>query len=205
VGSHTCSQLERRRDRTAERSSASVRHLEVAQPIRKAKSREIGSRLEEILEGSVCRDRRKRPPKGVRRRMRKKGNGSSRRATPSTDRHQAAVVRIVQLAGWPAAHAAGAEPVLQMVVRDRTAWLCRATSGSRCARNSQTSFAAGDQHSAWATIRLPRAPNDIDPIQLIQTIKTLRDDTGSKVADDHGEWRCTRHCGPRSLTRWKFT
>ena len=138
-----------------------------------------GSRLEEVLEsGKLAVTGEAGPPKGsLPDAMRKKGEllKSSCDAINVTD-NQAAVVRMSSLAGCLLLMQTGAEPVLQMVVRDRNRLaLQRDVLGAAALGIRNVLCLAGD-HQRLGNHPTAAGAYDIDPIQLIQMIKTLRDD-----------------------------
>ncbi len=150
-----------------------------------------GSRLEKILEsGQFAVTAEAGPPKGsLPDAMRKKGEllKSSCDAINVTD-NQAAVVRMSSLAGCILLMQAGAEPVLQMVVRDRNRLALQSDIlGAAALGIRNVLYMAGD-HQRLGNHPAAAGAYDIDPIQLIQMIKTLRDDhrveSGETISGD---------------------
>ena len=138
-----------------------------------------GSRLEEILEsGQFAVTGEAGPPKGSSPDgMRKKGEllKSSCDAINVTD-NQAAVVRMSSLAGCLLLKETGAEPVLQMVVRDRNRLALQSDILGAAALGIRNVLCLAGDHQRLGNHPTAAGAYDIDPIQLIQMIKTLRDD-----------------------------
>ena len=138
-----------------------------------------GSRLEKILEsGQFAVTAEAGPPKGsLPDAMRKKGEllKSSCDAINVTD-NQAAVVRMSSLAGCILLMQAGAEPVLQMVVRDRNRLALQSDILGAAALGIRNVLCLAGDHQRLGNHPTAAGAYDIDPIQLIQMIKTLRDD-----------------------------
>jgi len=138
-----------------------------------------GSRLEEILEsGQFAVTAEAGPPKGsLPDGMRKKGEllKSSCDAINVTD-NQAAVVRMSSLAGCLLLMQTGAEPVLQMVVRDRNRLALQSDILGAAALGIRNVLCLAGDHQRLGNHPTAAGAYDIDPIQLIQMIKTLRDD-----------------------------
>jgi len=138
-----------------------------------------GSRLEQILEsGQFSVTGEAGPPKGSQPDgMRKKGEllKSSCDAINVTD-NQAAVVRMSSLAGCLLLKETGAEPVLQMVVRDRNRLALQSDILGAVALGIRNVLCLAGDHQRLGNHPTAAGAYDIDPIQLIQMIKTLRDD-----------------------------
>ena len=138
-----------------------------------------GSRLEEVLEsGKLAVTGEAGPPKGsLPDAMRKKGEllKSSCDAINVTD-NQAAVVRMSSLAGCLLLMQTGAEPVLQMVVRDRNRLALQSDVLGAAALGIRNVLCLAGDHQRLGNHPTAAGAYDIDPIQLIQMIKTLRDD-----------------------------
>ena len=109
--------------------------------------------------------------------MRKKGEllKSSCDAINVTD-NQAAVVRMSSLAGCLLLKETGAEPVLQMVVRDRNRLALQSDILGAAALGIRNILCLAGDHQRLGNHPTAAGAYDIDPIQLIQMIKTLRDD-----------------------------
>ena len=138
-----------------------------------------GSRLEKILESDqFAVTAEAGPPKGsLPDGMRKKGEllKSSCDAINVTD-NQAAVVRMSSLAGCLLLMQTGAEPVLQMVVRDRNRLALQSDILGAAALGIRNVLCLAGDHQRLGNHPTAAGAYDIDPIQLIQMIKTLRDD-----------------------------
>jgi methylenetetrahydrofolate reductase (NADPH) len=138
-----------------------------------------GSHLEEILEsGQFAVTAEAGPPKGSRPdAMRKKGEllKSSCDAINVTD-NQAAVVRMSSLAGCLLLMQTGAEPVLQMVVRDRNRLALQSDILGAVALGIRNVLCLAGDHQRLGNHPTAAGAYDVDPIQLIQMMKTLRDD-----------------------------
>ncbi len=138
-----------------------------------------GSRLEEILEsGQFAVTAEAGPPKGSRPdAMRKKGEllKSSCDAINVTD-NQAAVVRMSSLAGCLLLMQTGAEPVLQMVVRDRNRLALQSDILGAAALGIRNVLCLAGDHQRVGNHPTAAGAYDVDPIQLIQMMKTLRDE-----------------------------
>jgi len=138
-----------------------------------------GSRLEEILEsGQFAVTGEAGPPKGSSPDgMRKKGEllKSSCDAINVTD-NQAAVVRMSSLAGCLLLMQTGAEPVLQMVVRDRNRLALQSDILGAAALGIRNVLCLAGDHQRLGNHPTAAGAYDIDPIQLIQMIKTMRDE-----------------------------
>jgi len=150
-----------------------------------------GSRLEEILEsGKFAVTGEAGPPKGsLPDGMRKKGEllKSSCDAINVTD-NQAAVVRMSSLAGCLLLMQTGAEPVLQMVVRDRNRLALQSDILGAAALGIRNVLCLAGDHQRLGNHPTAAGAYDVDPIQLIQMIKTLRDDhrveSGETISGD---------------------
>ena len=138
-----------------------------------------GSRLEQVLEsGQFAVTAEAGPPKGSRPDvMRKKGEllKSWCDAINVTD-NQAAVVRMSSLAGCLLLKETGAEPVLQVVVRDRNRLALQSDILGAAALGIRNVLCLAGDHQRLGNHPTAAGAYDIDPIQLIQMIKTLRDD-----------------------------
>ncbi len=150
-----------------------------------------GSRLQEILEsGKFAVTGEAGPPKGsLPDGMRKKGEllKSSCDAINVTD-NQAAVVRMSSLAGCLLLMQTGAEPVLQMVVRDRNRLALQSDILGAAALGIRNVLCLAGDHQRLGNHPTAAGAYDVDPIQLIQMIKTLRDDhrveSGETISGD---------------------
>jgi methylenetetrahydrofolate reductase (NADPH) len=121
--------------------------------------------------------------------MRKKGEllKSSCDAINVTD-NQAAVVRMSSLAGCVLIKETGAEPVLQMVVRDRNRLALQSDILGAAALGIRNVLCLAGDHQRTGNHPTAAGAYDVDPIQLIQMIKTLRDDhqvaSGEKITGE---------------------
>ena len=138
-----------------------------------------GSRLEKILEsGQFAVTAEAGPPKGsLPDGMRKKGEllKSSCDAINVTD-NQAAVVRMSSLAGCLLIKETGAEPVLQMVVRDRNRLALQSDIFGAAALGIRNVLCLAGDHQRLGNHPTAAGAYDVDPIQLIQMLKTMRDE-----------------------------
>ena len=150
-----------------------------------------GSRLEKILEsGQFAVTAEAGPPKGsLPDAMRRKGEllKSSCDAINVTD-NQAAMVRMSSLAGCLLLKETGAEPVLQMVVRDRNRLALQSDILGAAALGIRNVLCLAGDHQRLGNHPTAAGAYDIDPIQLIQMIKTLRDEhrveSGETISGD---------------------
>jgi methylenetetrahydrofolate reductase (NADPH) len=150
-----------------------------------------GSRLEKILESDqFAVTAEAGPPKGsLPDGMRKKGEllKSSCDAINVTD-NQAAMVRMSSLAGCLLLKETGAEPVLQMVVRDRNRLALQSDILGAAALGIRNVLCLAGDHQRLGNHPTAAGAYDIDPIQLIQMIKTLRDEhrveSGETISGD---------------------
>ena len=150
-----------------------------------------GSRLEEILEsGKFAVTGEAGPPKGsLPDGMRKKGEllKSSCDAINVTD-NQTAMVRMSSLAGCVLIKETGAEPVLQMVVRDRNRLALQSDLLGAAALGIRNVLCLAGDHQRMGNHPTAAGAFDIDPIQLIQVIKAMRDDhltaSGEKLSGE---------------------
>ncbi|HJX54034.1 MAG TPA: methylenetetrahydrofolate reductase [Polyangia bacterium] len=138
-----------------------------------------GSRLEQVLEsGQFAVTAEAGPPKGSRPDvMRKKGEllKSWCDAINVTD-NQAAVVRMSSLAGCILLKETGAEPVLQVVVRDRNRLALQSDILGAAALGIRNVLCLAGDHQRLGNHPAAAGAYDIDPIQLLQMLKTLRDE-----------------------------
>jgi 5,10-methylenetetrahydrofolate reductase len=121
--------------------------------------------------------------------MRKKGDllKAACDAVNVTD-NQAAVVRMSSFAGCLLIKEAGAEPVMQMVVRDRNRLALQSDILGAAALGIRNVLCLAGDHQHLGNHPGAVGVYDIDAIQLIQTIKTLRDEhqvmSGDKISGD---------------------
>jgi len=109
--------------------------------------------------------------------MRKKGEllKSSCDALNVTD-NQAAVVRMSSLAGCVLLKEVGAEPVLQMVVRDRNRLALQSDILGAAALGIRNVLCLAGDHQQKGNHPAAAGVYDVDPIQLIVMLKQLRDE-----------------------------
>lgn len=138
-----------------------------------------GSRLEQILEsGRFAVTGEAGPPKGnAPENMRKKGEmlKSVCDALNVTD-NQAAVVRMSSLAGSLLLKETGAEPVLQMVVRDRNRIALQSDLIGAVALGIRNVLCLAGDHQRLGNRPSAAGVFDIDVVNLIQMLKSLRDE-----------------------------
>ncbi len=138
-----------------------------------------GSRLEKILEsGQFAVTSEVGAPKGsLPDVLRKKGTllKSSCDAINVTD-NQAAVVRMSSFAGCLLLKEVGAEPVLQMVVRDRNRLALQSDILGAAALGIRNVLCLAGDHQHLGNHPGAVGVYDIDAVHLIQAIKTLRDE-----------------------------
>jgi 5,10-methylenetetrahydrofolate reductase len=90
--------------------------------------------------------------------------------------NQAAVVRMSSLAGCLLLKETGAEPVLQVVVRDRNRLALQSDILGAAALGIRNVLCLAGDHQRLGNHPAAAGAYDIDPIQLIQMLKTLRDE-----------------------------
>lgn len=138
-----------------------------------------GSRLEEILEtGQFAVTAEAGPPRAsLPDAMRKKGEllRSSCDALNVTD-NQAAVVRMSSLAGCVLLKETGAEPVLQMVVRDRNRQALQSDVLGAAALGIRNVLCLTGDHQRLGNRPSAAGVYDIDVVNLIQMLRILRDE-----------------------------
>ncbi len=138
-----------------------------------------GSRLEEVLDnGQFAVTAEAAPPKGnLPDVMRRKGEllKSYCDALNVTD-NQAAVVRMSSLAGCVLLKQVGAEPVLQMVSRDRNRLALQGDILGAAALGIQNVLCLAGDHQHLGNHPAGAGVYDIDAVQMIQAFKTLRDE-----------------------------
>ena len=138
-----------------------------------------GSRLERILEsGQFAVTAEVGSPKGcLPDVLRKKGAllATSCDAINVTD-NQAAVVRMSSFAGCLLLKEAGAEPVMQMVVRDRNRLALQSDVLGAAALGIRNVLCLAGDHQHLGNHPSAVGVYDIDAVHLVQTIKALRDD-----------------------------
>ena len=138
-----------------------------------------GSRLERILEaGHFAVTGEAGPPKGSDPEvLRDKGTllAACCDAVNVTD-NQTAVVRMSSLAGCLLVKEAGAEPVLQMVVRDRNRLALQSDLLGAAALGIRHVLCLSGDHQRLGNHPQARGVYDIDSVHLLQMVRAMRDD-----------------------------
>jgi methylenetetrahydrofolate reductase (NADPH) len=150
-----------------------------------------GSRLEQVLEsGQFAVTAEAGPPKGnLPDTMRKKGEllKSACDALNVTD-NQAAVVRMSSLAGCVLLKETGAEPVLQMVARDRNRLALQSDVLGAAALGIRNVLCLAGDHQHIGNHPTAAGVYDIDVVQLIVGLKNMRDEhivmSGDKISGE---------------------
>jgi 5,10-methylenetetrahydrofolate reductase len=130
------------------------------------------------------------PPKGSSpETMRKKGRllGPCCDALNVTD-NQTAVVRMCSLAGCLLLKEVGAEPVLQMVVRDRNRLALQSDILGAAALGIRNVLCLSGDHQRLGNHPTAKGVYDIDSVNLVQLIRTMRDEhrllNGESISGD---------------------
>jgi 5,10-methylenetetrahydrofolate reductase len=138
-----------------------------------------GSKLERVLEGGhFAVTAEAGPPKGSQAEvMLKKGAllKDSCDAVNVTD-NQIAVVRMSSLAGCVLLQRSGAEPVLQVALRDRNRLAVQSDLLGAAALGIRNVLCIAGDHPQLGNHPSSMGVYDLDPVQLIQIIKELRDE-----------------------------
>ena len=138
-----------------------------------------GTNLEKILEGGkFAVTAEAGPPKGTGARvMQRKGEllRSCCDAVNVTD-NQTAIVRMSSLAGCVLLKETGAEPVMQMVTRDRNRIALQSDVLGAVAVGISNILCLSGDHQKFGNHPTAKGVFDIDSIQLIQTLKIMRDE-----------------------------
>ena len=138
-----------------------------------------GTSLEKILDsGRFAVTAEAGPPKGTSPTVvQRKGEQlrNSIDAVNVTD-NQTAIVRMSSLAGSVLLKAQGVEPVMQMVVRDRNRLALQADILGGVALGIGNFLALSGDHQSFGNHPTAKGVFDIDSIQLIQMMKTMRDE-----------------------------
>jgi 5,10-methylenetetrahydrofolate reductase len=138
-----------------------------------------GSNLEKVLEsGRFAVTAEAGPPKGtsaavVQRKGELLRNGCD--AVNVTD-NQTAIVRMSSLAGCVLLKQVGVEPVMQMVVRDRNRLALQSDVLGAVAVGVGNFLCLSGDHQKFGNHPTAKSVFDIDSIQLIQTLKNMRDE-----------------------------
>ncbi len=150
-----------------------------------------GSNLEKILaSGQFAVTAECGPPKGTSGKViQRKGDilKSHCDALNVTD-NQTAIVRMSSLSGCVLLRQAGVEPVMQMVVRDRNRLAIQADILGAVALGIRNVLCLSGDHQKFGNHPTAKGVYDIDSIQLIQTLKQMRDDnkflSGDAISGD---------------------
>jgi methylenetetrahydrofolate reductase (NADPH) len=98
--------------------------------------------------------------------------------------NQTAIVRMSSLAGCVILKAQGIEPVMQMVVRDRNRLAIQADVLGAVALGINNILCLSGDHQKFGNHPSAKGVFDIDSIQLIQTLKNMRDEKKFISGDD---------------------
>lgn len=146
-----------------------------------------GSNLEKILaSGQFAVTAECGPPKGTSAKViQRKGDllKSHCDALNVTD-NQTAIVRMSSLSGCVLLRQAGVEPVMQMVVRDRNRLAIQADILGAVALGIRNVLCLSGDHQKFGNHPTAKGVYDIDSIQLIQTLKQMRDEQKFLSGDD---------------------
>ncbi|MEW6585111.1 MAG: methylenetetrahydrofolate reductase [Nitrospirota bacterium] len=138
-----------------------------------------GSNLEKVLDGGhFAVTAEVGPPKGTSTAViRKKGDllKSCCDALNVTD-NQTAIVRMSSLGGCVILREMGIDPVMQMVVRDRNRIAIQSDILGAVALGIRNVLCLSGDHQKFGNHPTAKCVYDIDSIQLVQTLKTMRDD-----------------------------
>jgi len=138
-----------------------------------------GTNLEKVLEsGRFAVTAEAGPPKGTGARViQRKGEllRSCCDAVNVTD-NQTAIVRMCSLAGCVLIKEAGAEPVMQVVTRDRNRIALQSDVLGAVALGIGNVLCLSGDHQRFGNHPAAKGVFDIDSIQLIQTLKNMRDE-----------------------------
>lgn len=150
-----------------------------------------GSNLEKVLEsGRFAVTAEAGPPKGTSAAVVQKKGELLRPccdAVNVTD-NQTAIVRMSSLAGSVILRQQGVEPVMQMVCRDRNRIAIQSDVLGAVALGVRNILCLSGDHQKFGNHPTAKGVFDIDSIQLIQTVKRMRDEkkfiNGEEVAGD---------------------
>lgn len=138
-----------------------------------------GSNLEKVLEGGhFAVTAEVGPPKGTSASViQKKGDilKSYCDALNVTD-NQTAIVRMSSLSGCVILNRMGLDPVMQMVVRDRNRIAIQSDILGAVALGIRNLLCLSGDHQKFGNHPTAKNVYDIDSIQLVQTVKTMRDE-----------------------------
>ncbi len=146
-----------------------------------------GSNLEKVLEGGYFAVTAEvGPPKGTSAKViQRKGEllKSYCDAMNVTD-NQTAIVRMSSMSGCILLKEMGVDPVMQMVVRDRNRIAIQSDILGAVALGIQNVLCLSGDHQRFGNHPTAKGVYDIDSIQLIQTLKTMRDEKKFLCGDD---------------------
>ncbi len=146
-----------------------------------------GTNLEKILEsGGFAVTAEAGPPKGTSAAVVLRKGEMLRNccdAVNVTD-NQTAIVRMSSLAGCMLLKQAGAEPVMQMVVRDRNRLALQSDILGAIALGIGNFLCLSGDHQKFGNHPTAKGVFDIDSIQLIQTMKQMRDEKKFLCGED---------------------
>ncbi len=146
-----------------------------------------GTNLEKVLaSGKFAVTAEAGPPKGTSAEVIRKKGESLRDccdAVNVTD-NQTAIVRMSSLAGCLLLKQQGVEPVMQMVVRDRNRLALQADVLGAVALGIGNILCLSGDHQKFGNHPTAKGVFDIDSIQLIQTLKQMRDEKKFISGDD---------------------
>ena len=146
-----------------------------------------GTNLEKVLEsGKFAVTAEAGPPKGTSAEVIQKKAELLRHccdAVNVTD-NQTAIVRMSSIAGCAILKQHGVEPVMQMVVRDRNRLAIQADVLGAIALGIGNILCLSGDHQKFGNHPTAKGVFDIDSIQLIQTLKIMRDEKKLLSGDD---------------------
>jgi 5,10-methylenetetrahydrofolate reductase len=146
---------------------------------REGEKMKSGSNLEKVLEGGhFAVTAEVGPPKGTSASViQKKGDilKSYCDALNVTD-NQTAIVRMSSLSGCVILNRMGLDPVMQMVVRDRNRIAIQSDILGAVALGIRNLLCLSGDHQKFGNHPTAKNVYDIDSIQLVQTVKTMRDE-----------------------------
>ncbi len=146
-----------------------------------------GTNLEKVLQsGKFAVTAEAGPPKGTSAESVQKKGEALRHccdAVNITD-NQTAIVRMSSLAGCIILKQQGIEPVMQMVVRDRNRLALQSDILGAVAHGIGNFLCLSGDHQKFGNHPTARGVFDIDSIQLIQTLKMMRDEKKFLSGDD---------------------
>ena len=146
-----------------------------------------GTNLEKVLEsGKFAVTAEAGPPKGTSAEVIQRKGELLRHCCDAiniTD-NQTAIVRMSSLAGCTLLKQQGVEPIMQIVVRDRNRLAIQSDVLGAIALGIGNFLCLSGDHQKFGTHPTARGVFDIDSIQLIQTLKQMRDEKKFLSGDD---------------------